>query len=210
MSIPTAVVIETPVGRTAQAAILDHFIDSMSSRVVSHPRTQQQQQGEGQTADPRESQSRVRNIATSGNSQRSPASVLTGLLPSRHGDTFLPCNSRHFSGIPAGAFHIPVRRRRSFVGPTSGGGASTPRRQSVGTASRRGRSAGAQIGANSTTSASAPSSTTPTYTPRVSVCSFSTLEVAPALLSLLSTSIYIATLPKLPAFDGHRSELWRC
>ncbi|KAL5968403.1 Large proline-rich protein bag6 [Taenia solium] len=164
MSIPTAVVIETPVGRTAQAAILDHLIDSMSSRVTSHPRTPQQQQGEGQTAVPRGSHSRVRNTASSGNSQRSPASVLTGLLPSRHGDTFLPCNSRHFSGAPASAFHIPVRRRRSYVGPTSGDGASTPRRQSTGTASRRGRSAGAQIGVNSTTN-TAPS-TTSTYTPR--------------------------------------------
>ncbi|KAH9284045.1 Large proline-rich protein BAG6 [Echinococcus granulosus] len=172
MSIPTAVVIETPVGRTAQAAILDHLIDSISSRAVSHPRTpqqqqqQQQQQGEGQTAAPMGSQSRVRNTASSGNSQRSPASVLTGLLPSRHGDTFLPCNSRHFSGTPASASHVPVRRRRSYVGPTSRDGASTPRRQSLGTASRRGRSAGAQIGTNSTASASAPSSTTSANTPR--------------------------------------------
>ncbi|KAL5108801.1 hypothetical protein TcWFU_003991 [Taenia crassiceps] len=164
MSIPTAVVIETPVGRTAQAAILDHFIDSVTSRVMSHPQTSQQQQGEGQTAAPRESHTRVRNIASSGNSQRS--SVFNGLLPGRHGDTFLPCNSRHFSGAPFSAFHIPIRRRRSYVGPTSGGGPSTPRRQSVGTASRRGRSAGAQIGASSTTGASAPSPTTSGHAPR--------------------------------------------
>ncbi|VDM26311.1 unnamed protein product [Hydatigera taeniaeformis] len=172
MNIPTAVVIETPVGRTAQAAILDHLIDSMSSRVISHSRISQQQQAEGQTEASREPHSHVRNTASSGNSQRSPSSLLTGLLPSRHGDTFLPCNSRHFSGTPASAFHIPVRRRRSYVGSASGGGASTPRRQSIGTAARRGRSAGAQIGTNSTTSVQAPSSTTSTYTSRPPYQSF--------------------------------------